>query len=51
MQDFLENNVRKKYLLPKKGIDFVLQQKNLKKRYTNINEIVQSTQKANQQFN
>lgn len=51
MQDFLENDVRKKYFLPKKGIDFVLRQNNLKKRYTNINETIQSTQKANQQFN
>ena len=51
MQDFLENDVRKKYHLPKKGIDFVLKQNNLKKRYTNINETIQSTQKANQQFN
>ena len=51
MSDFLEPNTNKKYLLPKKGIDFVLKERNRRKRYTNVNALIQSTQKANQQFN
>ena len=51
MSDFLETKTNKKYLLPKKGIDFVLRERNRKKRFTNVNALIQSTQKANQQFN
>ena len=51
MRDFLERDTDKKYLLPPKGIDFVMKEKNRKKRYTNIDSDIQSTQKANQQYN
>lgn len=51
MQDFLVDNVSGKYYLPKKGVDFVTSEKNLIKRYTQIDGDVQLCQKKNQQFN
>lgn len=51
MQDFLEDNPNSKYFLPEKGIAFVTKEKNLKKRYTQINGKIALCQKRNQQFN
>lgn len=51
MQDFLMDNVSGKYYLPPKGVDFVTDEKNLTKRYTQIDGSVQLCQKKNQQFN
>ena len=51
MQDFLLDSVPGKYYLPEKGVEFVLDQSNLTKRYTQINGTVQLCQKKNQQFN
>lgn len=51
MQDFLLENVSGRYYLPKKGVDFVTSEKNLTKRYTQIDGEVQLCQKKNQQFN
>ena len=51
MKDFLEDHVEEKYYLPQKGLAFVTDQKNLKKRYTQINGEMALCQKANQQFN
>ncbi len=51
MQDFLLDNVSGRYYLPKKGVDFVTMEKNLTKRYTQIDGDVQLCQKRNQQFN
>lgn len=51
MQDFLLDNVSGKYYLAKKGVDFVLSDKNLEKRYTQIDGEIQLCQKKNQQFN
>lgn len=51
MHDMLEDNPNTKYLLPSKGIDFVQKEKNLKKKYTQINGDIALCQKANQQFN
>lgn len=51
MQDFLIDNVSGKYYLPKKGVDFVTDQSNLSKRYTQIDGDVSLCQKKNQQFN
>lgn len=51
MQDFLLDNVSGKYYLPRKGVDFVTSEKNLIKRYTQIDGDVQLCQKKNQQFN
>lgn len=51
MQDFLLDNVSGRYYLPKKGVDFVTSEKNLIKRYTQIDGEVQLCQKKNQQFN
>ena len=51
MQDLLEDNPDSKYFLPEKGIAFVTKEKNLKKRYTQINGTIALCQKANQQFN
>ena len=51
MQDFLEDVVPNKYFLPEKGVKFVTDNKNLKKKYTQINGTVALCQKANQQFN
>ena len=51
MQDFLMENVSGRYYLPEKGVDFVTKEKNLIKRYTQIDGEVQLCQKKNQQFN
>lgn len=51
MQDYLVDNVSGKYYLNKKGVEFVTSEKNLKKRYTQIDGDVQLCQKKNQQFN
>jgi DNA (cytosine-5-)-methyltransferase len=51
MQDFLVDNVSGKYYLTKKGVEFVLSDKNLEKRYTQIDGEIQLCQKKNQQFN
>ena len=51
MQDLLEDGADTKYYLPEKGIKFVTNPKNLKKKYTQINGRVALCQKANQQFN
>ncbi len=51
MKDFLLDNVSGKYYLPKKGVDFVISNKNLEKRYTQIDGDIQLCQKKNQQFN
>ena len=37
MQDFLEGQFDKKFYLPPKGVAFVTKNKNLKKRYTQVN--------------
>lgn len=51
MKDYLLDNVSAKYYLPVKGVNFVLDEKNIKKRYTQIDGEIQLCQKANQQFN
>ena len=51
MQDVLEDVVPDKYFLPEKGVRFVTDTKNLKKKYTQINGAIALCQKANQQFN
>lgn len=51
MADYLEDNIAEKYYLGKKGIEFVTNEKNLKKQYTQINGDIAVCQKANQQFN
>lgn len=51
MQDFLLDNVSGRYYLPKKGVEFVTKEKNLAKRFTQIDGEVQLCQKKNQQFN
>ena len=51
MQDFLIDNAPGGYFLPEKGVDFVTDEKNLHKRYTQIDGEIQLCQKKNQQFN
>nr|MCR5083085.1 DNA (cytosine-5-)-methyltransferase [Parasporobacterium sp.] len=51
MKDYLLDNVSGKYYLPKKGVDFVTSDKNLTKRYTQIDGDIALCQKKNQQFN
>ena len=51
MRDYLLDNVSARYYLPEKGIEFVTSQKNLDKRYTQIDGEVALCQKKNQQFN
>lgn len=51
MKDFLINNAPGGYFLPKKGVEFVTKQKNLDKRFTQIDGDIQLCQKKNQQFN
>lgn len=51
MQDFLLDNAPGGYFLPKKGVDFVTSEKNLSKRFTQIDGEIQLCQKKNQQFN
>jgi len=51
MKDYLLDNVSCAYYLNKKGVDFVISEKNLTKRYTQIDGEIQLCQKKNQQFN
>ena len=51
MQSFLLDHVSGRYYLPKKGVAFVTNEKNLTKRYTQIDGEVQLCQKKNQQYN
>jgi len=51
MSDLLEDAPDAKYFLPEKGIKFVTSEKNLKKKYTQIDGEIAVCQKANQQFN
>lgn len=51
MQDFLLDNVSGKYYLPAKGVEFVTSEKNLSKRYTQIDGEISLCQKKNQQYN
>lgn len=51
MKDFLMDNVSGKYYLPAKGVDFVTSDKNLTKKYTQIDGDIALCQKKNQQFN
>lgn len=51
MQDFLLDNAPGGYFLPKKGVAFVTNEKNLSKRFTQIDGDIQLCQKKNQQFN
>ncbi|MCM1161576.1 MAG: DNA (cytosine-5-)-methyltransferase [Roseburia sp.] len=51
MKDFLMENAPGGYFLPKKGVEFVTMEKNLAKRFTQIDGDVQLCQKKNQQFN
>ncbi len=51
MKDFLIENAPGGYFLPAKGVAFVTMEKNLMKRYTQIDGTVQLCQKKNQQFN
>lgn len=51
MKDFLIDNAPGGYFLPKKGVEFVTSEKNLAKKYTQIDGEVQLCQKKNQQFN
>jgi len=51
MMDLLEDAPNAKYFLPEKGIKFVTDNKNLTKRYTQINGDIALCQKRNQQFN
>lgn len=51
MKDFLMDNAPGGYFLPRKGVEFVTMEKNLSKRFTQIDGDVQLCQKKNQQFN
>lgn len=51
MKDFLLDSVPGGYFLPKKGVEFVTRDKNLTKKFTQIDGDVQLCQKKNQQFN
>ncbi len=51
MKDFLVDNAPGGYFLPKKGVEFVTKEKNLGKRFTQIDGEIQLCQKKNQQFN
>jgi len=51
MHDLLDDTTDNKYYLPEKGIKFVTSQKNIAKKYTQINGQIALCQKANQQFN
>lgn len=51
MQDFLLDNASGGYFLPNKGVEFITSEKNLTKRYTQIDGEIQLCQKKNQQFN
>lgn len=51
MKDYLLDNVSGKYYLNKKGVAFVTDNKNLQKKWTQIDGEIQLCQKKNQQFN
>lgn len=51
MKDFLLDNAPGGYFLPSKGVEFVTKEKNLAKKFTQIDGDVQLCQKKNQQFN
>ena len=51
MKDFLMENAPGGYFLPKKGVEFVTKEKNLTKKFTQIDGEIQLCQKKNQQFN
>lgn len=51
MKDYLLENAPGGYFLPEKGVKFVTSDKNLTKRYTQIDGDIQLCQKKNQQFN
>ncbi len=51
MKDFLIDNAPGGYFLPKKGVEFVTLEKNLMKKFTQIDGEVQLCQKKNQQYN
>lgn len=51
MKDFLMENAPGGYFLPKKGVEFVTMERNLSKKFTQIDGEVQLCQKKNQQFN
>lgn len=51
MKDFLIENAPGGYFLPAKGVEFVTKEKNLQKKFTQIDGEVQLCQKKNQQFN
>lgn len=51
MKDYLLDNAPGGYFLPEKGVDFVTSEKNLAKRFTQIDGDIQLCQKKNQQFN
>jgi DNA (cytosine-5)-methyltransferase 1 len=51
MKDFLMENAPGGYFLPQKGVEFVTMEKNLAKRFTQIDGEIQLCQKKNQQFN
>lgn len=51
MKDFLIDNAPGGYFLPKKGVEFVTKEKNLEKRFTQIDGDIQLCQKKNQQYN
>ncbi|WP_346869872.1 DNA (cytosine-5-)-methyltransferase [Clostridium sp. UBA5119] len=51
MKDYLLDKVSGKYYLNKKGVAFVTDNKNLQKKWTQIDGDIQLCQKKNQQFN
>lgn len=51
MKDFLLDAVPGGYFLPRKGVDFVTDEKNLTKKFTQIDGKIQLCQKKNQEFN
>jgi DNA (cytosine-5)-methyltransferase 1 len=51
MQDLLEDNVNTQYYLQEKGQVFAVSDKNISKKYTQINGDIALCQKKNQQFN
>lgn len=51
MSDLLQDVADEKYLLPEKGVLFAENEKNRKKKYTQIDGKIALCQKANQQFN
>ncbi len=51
MKDFLMDNAPGGYFLPRKGVEFVTKEKNLTKRFTQIDGEVGLCQKKNQEFN